>query len=87
MTDHLIVVRPDGSMAWIAADSLLPLAKACGDFAQRRAAHVEPTADGRHWEARLPCGGLIGTWFERHADAIAAEREAVEELMLQGSTG
>lgn len=54
--EHLLVIRSDGTVEFIYADGLAPVLEA-GDFAIRRASHVEPTPDGQ-WQADLaPVGG------------------------------
>ncbi|MCK6473798.1 MAG: hypothetical protein L6R28_18910 [Planctomycetes bacterium] len=72
--EHLLVVRPDGTVEFIYDDELQPLLEA-GDGRVRRASHVEPTDQG-HWLADLSqVGGPCLGPFQLRADALAAEVE------------
>lgn len=79
--EHLLVVRPDGTVEFIYDDRLAPVLEA-GDFNVRRASHVEPTPDGR-WQADLaPVGGpQLPATATRHA-ALAQENRWLEVHLL-----
>lgn len=79
--EHLLVVRPDGTVEFIYADALAPVLEG-GDFAIRRASHVEPTQDGR-WQADMaPVGGpRLDATLTRTA-ALAMEVHWIEENWL-----
>jgi len=74
MTEHIISIAPDGTVRFIYSDELASLLNE-GEASTRRASHVEPTEDGKHWGVDLsPVGGPenYGT-FEKRADALQAE--------------
>lgn len=83
-----LVVRPDGSVAAIYADALLPVLDALGGEPEiRRASHVEP-AEGGGWTADMrPSGGpvlgdAVGAPFRTRAAALAAEVAWLREHVL-----
>jgi hypothetical protein len=88
MEPQTIVVQPDGMMKFIYEDDLAELLK-LGVSKVRRAGHVEPNTDGgtgvRWWVDLDPVRrGLLGSFARREA-ALAAERAAVTEMLIQGA--
>jgi len=68
-----VVVRPDGTSAFVYHDALAPLAQRPGAVTTR-ASHVEPCPGG--WSADMrPSGGPVLGPFTLRAEALAAERE------------
>lgn len=82
-TEHLIEVRPDGSLHFLYDDALAPLMEA-GTPEVCRASHVEPTqAYDEHgnklgkvvWYADMaPVGGPMLGAFDTRDEALRAER-------------
>lgn len=79
--EHLLVVRPDGTVEFIYADFLARVLDA-GDFAIRRASHVEPTPDGK-WQADMaPVGGPRLDATLTRAATLAMEVHWIEKNWL-----
>lgn len=79
--EHLLVVRPDGTVEFIYADPLAPVLDA-GDFNVRRASNVEPTQDGR-WQADMaPVGGPVLPPTGTRCAALALEVQWLEAHVL-----
>lgn len=79
--EHLLVVRPDGTVEFIYDDALAPVLEA-GDFSVRRASHVEPTQDGR-WQADMvPVGGPVLPPTGTRRSALAMEVQWLEAHVL-----
>lgn len=84
MSDHLIRVRPDGSLQFIWDDALAADLKDLGAVHVARASHVEPTPDAR-WTADLSpvAGPTLGPYGTRR-EALAAEVAWLEGHLLGG---
>lgn len=81
--EHLLAIRPDGEVAFVYEDALRAILDA-GDFAIRRASHVEPTTDGR-WQADLgPVGGPRLPPVASRAMALEQELRWIEAQILAG---
>lgn len=82
MTPFNIRISPAGTIEFIYRDALRPLLTA-GDAHIRRAAHVEPTPDGR-WTADLTLinGPTLGPYVTR-AEALTAETDWLTEYWLR----
>jgi hypothetical protein len=73
-------ILPDGSVRMVANDFWQPLIEKAATVQTRRVSHVEPTADGRQWEADLsPIGGpKLGPFVFRES-ALRAELDWLEK--------
>lgn len=79
--DIEIMIRPDGSIAFIHDDSVTESLKDIGKTSIKRASNVEPTEDGQ-WNVDMsPVGGpeSLGITFDKRADALASEVEFLKE--------
>lgn len=78
-----IISCSDGVIKHIYSDELAGLSDIPGSSSISRASHVEPSADGS-WIADLrPCGGPVLHGFRLRAEALAAEKEWIEENILK----
>lgn len=70
---HTINCRTDGTVDFIWADELKPLAE-LGPVAIRRVSHVEPAGPGTDWAADMsPVGGPVLGPFPTRQEALDAE--------------
>lgn len=84
--EHLIEVRPDGSIHFLYDDGLMPLMDE-GEATVARASHVEPVVGGG-WQADMaPVGGPVLGPFDTHAQALTAERKWLEDRNLPDPGG
>lgn len=77
-----LVVEPDGCVRCVYGEELDLLA--LGYLEIKRGSHVEPTDNGS-WKADLgPVGGPVLGPFRHRSQALAAEREWLEQHWLGG---
>lgn len=79
--EELVIAIRNGEVIFVYDDRLADLVKA-GDFTVKRASHVEPDqVDG--WLADMgPSGGPVLTGFALRSEALAAEKEWLNQNVL-----
>ena len=80
----VLVIDPSGGVRCV-YDELIDLST-LGRLHVVRASHVEPDGQGRWWADLAPVGGPMLGPFERRTDALAAERQWLENHWLTRPT-
>lgn len=77
-----IVVRADGTIQFVYADDMKPLAAELGTSETKRASHVEPDGDG--WSVDLsPSGGPKVTGFATRREALDFELDWLDKNFIR----
>lgn len=85
MSNHEIVIDPDGTTRFIYSDALAPLLEQ-GAATIRRASHVEPDGGGWYADMRPSSGPVLGP-FRLRQQALDAEVEWLRLNNLGNSDG
>lgn len=78
------LVFTGGKMLAIYSDTLATAMRGTGAMSVRRASHVEPSRDGKTWEADMsPVGGKVLRGFKLRSEALAAEVSYLERKVIK----
>jgi hypothetical protein len=83
MSEHIIRINPDGSMAFLHEDSITQTLKSEGDINIKRASDVSYDNRAHGWRVYIPGTKtqLFEGLFTTRAEALATEKEYLEDRL------